>query len=421
MNKSNTYWVVTNPLLQMGSSSTGLQRPPPIRSAKGSAALSKNALAEGRNQVCCNNPLNPLQCVPFFASKNASKRCRFDILYLDLLSLSFSQLLPLSFTVGVPSPPLTRSGDCECGCPNFWTTRGSNHARFNLNPGWPSSQNKICWTDLQILTVGGAFNAPYIQELTLFSSLGLDLKQQFAVLSNSFPPLPSYDKWLVAMMRYGCLVVLEVMLISYATTFMLGKPMVVTCPSVSTLKIKSYQYFKRDTSIYCLSAISITTLCQSKLYDLTFFVENLFPSSIDLLSIAIDNLKFNRKSQLPLEVCRRLFTFVVCSKNVMEILEAELRECASNLSLPLVEGEFISVTLVQLNKSYIDICKSTLIPLVEILEFSSMCKVLNDQGLFNLGQSRIDKSKRVTLQVLGLQPYVIWLDINSVAKSYKEV
>ncbi|EOY18615.1 Uncharacterized protein TCM_043118 [Theobroma cacao] len=140
------------------------------------------------------------------------------------------------------------------------------------------------------------------------------------------------------MMRYGCLVVLEVMLISYATTFMLGKPMVVTCPSVSTLKIKSYQYFKRDTSIYCLSAISITTLCQSK------------------------------KSQLPLEVCRRLFTFV-------------------------------GVTLVQLNKSYIDICKSTLIPLVEILEFSSMCKVLNDQGLFNLGQSRIDKSKRVTLQV----------------------
>ncbi|KAK6228174.1 hypothetical protein SCA6_000514 [Theobroma cacao] len=141
-------------------------------------------------------------------------------------------------------------------------------------------------------------------------------------------------QWLVAMMRYGCLVVLEVMLISYATTFMLGKPMVVTCPSVSTLKIKSYQYFKR-----------------------------------------------------------------VCSKNVMEILKAELRECASNLSLPFVEGEFISVTLVQLNKSYIDICKLTLIPLVEILEFSSMCKVLNDQGLFNLGQSRIDKLKRVTLQV----------------------
>ncbi|XP_021278639.1 cell division control protein 6 homolog B-like [Herrania umbratica] len=151
----------------------------------------------------------------------------------------------------------------------------------------------------------------------------------------------------------------------------------------------------------------------------------------------------------------------VC-RSAMEILEAELRESASNLSLASVEGEFISQqtapaleifqseenntvridhmalalsktfrspivdtiqslpqhqqiilcsavkffrggkkdsTVGELNKSYIDICKSAMIPPVGILEFSSMCRVLNDQGLFKLGQSRDDKSKRVTLKV----------------------
>ncbi|XP_062015470.1 cell division control protein 6 homolog B-like [Rosa rugosa] len=57
-------------------------------------------------------------------------------------------------------------------------------------------------------------------------------------------------------------------------------------------------------------------------------------------------------------------------------------------------------TIGELNKSYVDICKATLIPPVGSFEFSSMCKVLNDQGLLKLsGQSRDIKSKRVTLNV----------------------
>ncbi|PRQ34435.1 putative Cell division protein Cdc6/18 [Rosa chinensis] len=57
-------------------------------------------------------------------------------------------------------------------------------------------------------------------------------------------------------------------------------------------------------------------------------------------------------------------------------------------------------TIGELNKSYFDICKATLIPPVGSFEFSSMCKVLNDQGLLKLsGQSRDIKSKRVTLNV----------------------
>ncbi|CAK7331276.1 unnamed protein product [Dovyalis caffra] len=53
----------------------------------------------------------------------------------------------------------------------------------------------------------------------------------------------------------------------------------------------------------------------------------------------------------------------------------------------------------ELNKSYMEICKSTIIPPVGILEFLNMCRVLADQGLLKLGQSRDDKLKRVTLKV----------------------
>ncbi|KAK4856007.1 hypothetical protein QYF36_013206 [Acer negundo] len=56
-------------------------------------------------------------------------------------------------------------------------------------------------------------------------------------------------------------------------------------------------------------------------------------------------------------------------------------------------------TVGELNKSYTDICKTSMIPPVGTMEFLSMCRVLNDQGLLKLGQSREDKLKRVTLKV----------------------
>ncbi|CAH1446937.1 unnamed protein product [Lactuca virosa] len=56
-------------------------------------------------------------------------------------------------------------------------------------------------------------------------------------------------------------------------------------------------------------------------------------------------------------------------------------------------------TIGELNKFYIEVCKSTLIPPVGIMELSCMCRVLGDQGILKLGQSRDDKLKRVTLQV----------------------
>ncbi|XP_057433818.1 cell division control protein 6 homolog B [Lotus japonicus] len=53
----------------------------------------------------------------------------------------------------------------------------------------------------------------------------------------------------------------------------------------------------------------------------------------------------------------------------------------------------------ELYKSYMEICKSSLIPPAGILEFSNMCRVLNDQGLIKLGQSREDKLRRVSPKV----------------------
>ncbi|KAG6404055.1 hypothetical protein SASPL_136292 [Salvia splendens] len=64
-------------------------------------------------------------------------------------------------------------------------------------------------------------------------------------------------------------------------------------------------------------------------------------------------------------------------------------------------GKKKDTTLGELNKYYVDVCKSTSIPPVGILELSSMCRVLDDQGILKLGQSRDDKLRRVTLKVDG--------------------
>ncbi|XP_023512124.1 cell division control protein 6 homolog B-like [Cucurbita pepo subsp. pepo] len=65
----------------------------------------------------------------------------------------------------------------------------------------------------------------------------------------------------------------------------------------------------------------------------------------------------------------------------------------------LVRGGKKDTTIGEVNKSYVDICKSTLIPPVGTLELSNMFTVLNDQGLLKLGQSRDDKTRRVLLKV----------------------
>ncbi|MCO5575545.1 hypothetical protein L7F22_029346 [Adiantum nelumboides] len=56
-------------------------------------------------------------------------------------------------------------------------------------------------------------------------------------------------------------------------------------------------------------------------------------------------------------------------------------------------------TIGQLNVRYVDFCKATGMPALSVPEFSSVCRVLADQGLLNIGTAREERLKRVTLQV----------------------
>nr|AAK68875.1 cell division control protein 6 [Arabidopsis thaliana] len=56
-------------------------------------------------------------------------------------------------------------------------------------------------------------------------------------------------------------------------------------------------------------------------------------------------------------------------------------------------------TIAELNKLYLEICKSSMITPAGITEFSNMCTVLNDQGILKLSHARDDKLKRVSLRV----------------------
>lgn len=70
-------------------------------------------------------------------------------------------------------------------------------------------------------------------------------------------------------------------------------------------------------------------------------------------------------------------------------------------AVKLFRGGKKDTTIGELNKFYVDVCKSTLIPPVGIVELASMCRVLDDQGILKLGQSREEKLKRVALKVDG--------------------
>ncbi|CAN8315298.1 unnamed protein product [Cochlearia groenlandica] len=56
-------------------------------------------------------------------------------------------------------------------------------------------------------------------------------------------------------------------------------------------------------------------------------------------------------------------------------------------------------TIAELNKLYMEICKSETISPAGITEFSNMCTVLNDQGILKVSQARGGKIKRVSLRV----------------------
>ncbi|VFQ76593.1 unnamed protein product [Cuscuta campestris] len=68
-------------------------------------------------------------------------------------------------------------------------------------------------------------------------------------------------------------------------------------------------------------------------------------------------------------------------------------------AVKLFRGGKKDATMEELSKYYMDVCRSTKIPGVGVMELSNMCRVLADQGLLKIGQSREAKLRRVTLKV----------------------
>nr|CAB3474855.1 unnamed protein product [Digitaria exilis] len=113
----------------------------------------------------------------------------------------------------------------------------------------------------------------------------------------------------------------------------------------------------------------------------------------DIIKHRLKVLEYDVFEPLALEFCARKVAAAtgdmrkalgVC-RSAVEVLEARLQDSDKELGI--------------LNKSYIEICRSTQVPAVGMLEFSNMCMVLSDQGFMKLGQSKEDKLRRVTLQI----------------------
>ncbi|PKA49200.1 hypothetical protein AXF42_Ash010885 [Apostasia shenzhenica] len=70
-----------------------------------------------------------------------------------------------------------------------------------------------------------------------------------------------------------------------------------------------------------------------------------------------------------------------------------------------------ATTIAELNRSYLQICKSLHVPAIGSIEFIDMCRVLSDQGLLELGKSKEDRLKRLTLKI----------DISDILFAFKEI
>ncbi|KAK8931308.1 hypothetical protein KSP39_PZI016736 [Platanthera zijinensis] len=168
---------------------------------------------------------------------------------------------------------------------------------------------------------------------------------------------------------------------------------------------------------------------------------------VEILQQRLETLGYRVFQPLALEYCARKVAAAsgdmrkvldVC-RTAVEVLETELRDCATKeqadsvtfdhmdaalskafkspkldilQSLPQHQQIILcslvklfnsskknATTIGELNKSYLEACKSASVPAVGSLEFTDMCRVLAVQGLLKLGQSKEDRLKRVTSQI----------------------
>ncbi|XP_020963417.1 cell division control protein 6 homolog B [Arachis ipaensis] len=125
-----------------------------------------------------------------------------------------------------------------------------------------------------------------------------------------------------------------------------------------------------------------------------------------ILEERLNELPYTVFQRQALELCARVSPFVnvsaslhlllSCNAFILNLFLLQIILCSS---MKHFCGSKKDTILGELYKSYSELCKSSLIPPTGILEFSNMCRVLNDQGLIKLGPSREDKLKRVTPKV----------------------
>ncbi|KAL0915189.1 hypothetical protein M5K25_015589 [Dendrobium thyrsiflorum] len=146
---------------------------------------------------------------------------------------------------------------------------------------------------------------------------------------------------------------------------------------------------------------------------------------VEILEQRLMNLGCNVFQPLALEYCARkvaaasgdMRKVLDACRTAIEVLETELRDSSTKEQPNCVTFDHMDVALSkafkspkvdiiqslpqhqQLNKSYLETCKTVHVPAVGSLEFTDMCSVLSDQGLIKLGPSKQDRLKRVTLQI----------------------
>ncbi|KAE8674858.1 Cell division control protein 6-like protein [Hibiscus syriacus] len=222
---------------------------------------------------------------------------------------------------------------------------------------------------------------PFSRCILIGIANSIDLADRF------LPRLQSLN--LLAMMQYG------LFLLNYYHFYMLGKPMVVT-----------FRAYSND---------QILSILQESLLVLPYVVFH--QQALELCARKVAAASGDMRKAL--SVCR----------SAVEILEAELRETVSDVSLTSVEGEFISPQTppheafpsqenitVRIDHMALALSKTFRSPIVDTIQSLPqhqqivLCSAVKyfpggkkdttvGEGLFKLGQSRDDKFKRVTLKV----------------------
>ncbi|KAL5710384.1 AAA ATPase [Ranunculus cassubicifolius] len=142
----------------------------------------------------------------------------------------------------------------------------------------------------------------------------------------------------------------------------------------------------------CRSAIEIL---EAELRDSNHTVNLSEPDNTSTVALLKPDSNIIKIDHISMAVSRTLASTIV---NVIQSLPQHQQILLCSM-VKLFRGSKKDTTIGELNRTYNELCKSTQYPAAGFMEFSDMCRVLSDQSILKLGQSKDDKSKRVTLKV----------------------